>query len=95
MSIFDDNVLDESISHVEESDNTLLIFMLSYFQPKIKLRPLRRLLTRHKIVFSLQDGLSCLRRKLKTVIRTLKREVPPLNSYYPALITLQVVTYIR
>ena len=73
MSIFDDNVLDESISHVEESDNTLLIFMLSYFQPKIKLRPLRRLLTRHKIVFSLQHGLSCLRRKLKTFIRTLKK----------------------
>ena len=41
--------------------------MLSYFPP------LRRLLTRHKIVFSLQDGLSCLRRKLKTFIRTLKK----------------------
>ena len=41
--------------------------MLSYFQF------LRRLLTRHKIVFSLQDGLSCLHRKLKTFIRTLKK----------------------
>ena len=41
MSIFDDNVLDENISHVEESDtNTLLIFMLLYFQPKIKLQSL-------------------------------------------------------
>ena len=45
MSIFDDNVLDENISHVEESDNTFLIFMLSYFRPKFKLRLLHQLLT--------------------------------------------------
>ena len=57
----------------EDNLNTLLINILSYLLPKIKLRPLRRLLTQHKIVFSLQDGLSSLRRKLKTFIKTLKK----------------------
>ena len=67
VTTLDDSVLSENKFQDEENDNTLLIFMLSYMyylQPKIKLRPLRRFLTQDKIVFSLKDGLSCLRRKL-------------------------------
>jgi hypothetical protein len=50
------------------------LFFLSYLLPKIT-RPLRRLLTHHNISLSLQDSLSCLRRKLKAFkfIKTLKK----------------------
>ena len=51
----------------------LLISHLSYLLPKIKLRPLRRLLSQHDISYSLQDNLSSLRRKLKTFIKSLKK----------------------
>lgn len=72
MSTLDDTLLSKNKLQVEEN-NTLLIFVLSYLQPKINLRPLRQLLTQHKIIFSLQDRLPCLRRKLKTFIKTLKK----------------------
>ena len=51
------------------------MYLLSYLLPtsKIKLRPLRRLLTQHKISFSLQDNLSSLRQKLKAFIKTLEK----------------------
>ena len=71
-STLDDTLLSENKLQFEEN-NILLIFILSKLQPKIKLRPLRRLSTQHKIAFSLQDRLSCLRRKLKTFIKTLKK----------------------
>ena len=65
------NIKEEKIDFHDA--NALLILFLSYLLPKIKLRPLRRLLTRHKIIFSSEYGLACLRRKLKTFIRTLKK----------------------
>jgi hypothetical protein len=65
---------------IEESNDldccqvdSLFIFLLSYLLPKIKLRPLRRLLTQHKIYFSLTDNLSCLRRRLKAFIKSFKK----------------------
>jgi hypothetical protein len=60
--------------YVDCSDNgALLIFLLSYLLPTIKLRSFRRLLVQHNIFFLLQDSLSSLRRKLKAFIKTLKK----------------------
>lgn len=53
--------------------DALLISFLSHLLPKITLRPLRRFLSQHNFSFSLQDNLSCLRRKLKAFIKTLKK----------------------
>ena len=53
-------------------DASLLIYLLSYLLPTSKIKP-RRLLTQHKISFSLQDNSSSLRQKLKAFIKTLEK----------------------
>jgi hypothetical protein len=59
---------EEDVDRSESNVRALLISHLSYLLPKIKLRPLRQLLSQHNILFSLQDNLSSLRRKLKAFI---------------------------
>ena len=70
-SKLNNNIKEENVDCLDV--NALLIFLLSHLLPKIKLRPLRRLLTQHNISFSLQDSLSSLRKKLRAFIKLLKK----------------------